>query len=94
MIREYATMEEWLQAYLKAGGQQSPGLSPGGAAAVLGYSREMIFKLIRQGKLDVVRIRGKGRSKMLLVDEESIRSYARERKLRAGYDVRYRRHAG
>ena len=61
--------------------KQIMGLSPGGAASYLNITRQMLHKLIKQGKLDKIDcVDSTGHLVATLVSDYSIAKYAKERR--------------
>jgi hypothetical protein len=92
METPFASIQDFLKAWSRNAGDRSIGISPGGAAAVLGVSRGMVHKLMRQGRLDWTSIGG-GPQAIILIDEESLQRYRDEVKARKGWGVHDRARA-
>jgi transposase len=74
MVTEYRSWESWEKAHGRLGFKKVMGMSPGGAAARLGMSRQAVYDLVRRGKLDMVKIKKKEqvRYSEIYVTEESL----------------------
>ena len=54
------------------------GISPGGAAGVLGITRQGIYNAVKRGSLDMVRVTERGTGPYLLITDGGIRRYSSE----------------
>jgi len=66
------TWVQWTEAYVREHDKWAKfNISPGGAANVLGVSRQAVNNAINRGRLDAVRIGGGG-TRAVLVDSEGV----------------------
>jgi hypothetical protein len=83
MIMKCRTWAEWEKLYDEKGPEHALGMSPGGAAARLGVTRQRVHQLIREDLLDAVRIRDCSlgiRGFVMYVTEASLRRLIESRK--------------
>lgn len=56
MITKCKNWEEWDKLYDEKGKDEVLGMSPGGVAGRLGVSRQRVFQLVQEGRLDEIKI--------------------------------------
>jgi hypothetical protein len=69
------------------------GISPGGAAAALGITRQGVYSAIKRGTLDMVRITERGTGPYLIIPDGSIEQYLSDRRGRKGPRPGFRQQA-
>lgn len=78
------TWQQWTEAYVREHDKWARfSLSPGGAAAIIGVTRQAVNNAINKGRLDAVRI-GSGGARAVLVDSDTVEAMRLLRSTAAG----------